>query len=46
MNKEKFEKDILDVLEKHGYKVDGIRGITMNFSVNEIPEINIEYLAI
>jgi len=46
MDKTKFEQDILEVLKKHGYKIEGIKQINLNLEVSELPEIDIEYIVI
>ena len=46
MNETEFEKDILDVLKKHGYKTDGIKNLCLKCSVDNIPEVEIGYFII
>lgn len=46
MDKTKFEQDIMSVLEKHGYKIEGIKQFYLRCNFDEIPEINIEYYPI
>ena len=45
MDKYKFERDLLDVLSKYGYKTRGIQKleILMN-NPDDFPKINIEYI--
>jgi hypothetical protein len=45
MDKLIFERDILDVLSKYGYKTRGIQKLEILIdNPDEIPKINIQYL--
>ncbi len=44
MGKINFEKDILDVFKKYGYKTSGIQKMEIFLNVDEIPRIELEYI--
>lgn len=44
MDKINFERDLLDVFDKYGYKTHGIQKMEIFLNVDEIPKINLEYL--
>ena len=46
MDKTNFEQDILYVLNKHGYKTEGIKNLYLKWNSNELPEIEINYFII
>lgn len=41
--KESFEKSLLKVLEKYGYKTDGIQSLVIKGGVDKLLKINIKY---
>lgn len=43
MDKLKFEEDILIVLSKHGFKIDGITDINIVLNYIQLPIIKISY---
>lgn len=42
-DKIEFEQDILNILKKYGYKIEGIKNLILRCEVNDIPEVDIEY---
>ncbi len=44
MDKDKFERELFDVLQKYGYKTDGIQRLEMSFEIDELPRLDIQYL--
>lgn len=46
MNKEEFEKKILELLKEAGYNIEGIQYFDISCSVGEVPGINISYFKI
>jgi len=46
MKKTQFEQDILNVLKKYGYKIEGIKNLNLRCDVHDIPEVEIEYFII
>lgn len=42
-HKIQFEKDILDVLKKHGYKTEGVNKLQITLEVDELPIIFLTY---
>ena len=46
MKKEEFEQDIMKVLKKYGYKIEGMKQLYLQCSKDEVPEIRIEYYII
>lgn len=43
-NQVKFERDLLDVFDKYGYKTQGIQKLEIFLEVDERPKINLEYI--
>jgi len=45
-NKEQvnFEKDLLKVFKKYGYKTTGIQKMEIFMEVNKTPKVNLEYI--
>jgi len=43
MDKIEFEKDLCILLEKYGYKSDGIQKVEIICEILELPIINIKY---
>ncbi len=39
----KFEQDILDVLNKYGYKINNVTSLNIILKSTEVPKISIEY---
>lgn len=40
----KFERDLLDVFDKYGYKTEGIQKMEIFLEIDERPKINLEYI--